>query len=116
MKVNNYYGFLYTLPEDDERIPRLQKQLEERGFDDTETWSLFTTISRFILPRLKCYYELADNTIDLDHHPGYRQGLEKAIKAFELLSQDEIVYSPQDEATILIGLSEFARFYQLMWW
>ena len=33
-----------------------------RGFDDSETWSLYDTIARFILPRLKRFKEIADGT------------------------------------------------------
>lgn len=38
---------------DDKREKNFSKQRIERGFDDSETWSLDSTITSFILPRLK---------------------------------------------------------------
>ena len=37
----------------------LKKQRLERGFDDSETWSLRDTIANFIIPRLERYEEIA---------------------------------------------------------
>lgn len=37
----------------DEREEKFSQQRIERGFDDSETWSLDCTITKFILPRLK---------------------------------------------------------------
>lgn len=57
-KDRNYFGFA-TVPEmkDDERQEEWFNQRKENGFDDTETWSLYTTIAKFALPRLKWFKE-----------------------------------------------------------
>lgn len=43
----------------DKRYAKHAKQLKERGFSDTETWSLYSPIAQFILPRLKRFKEIA---------------------------------------------------------
>ena len=43
------------LEETDDRWPEYRKQLEERGFADSENWNLDFTIACFILPRLKAF-------------------------------------------------------------
>ena len=43
---------------DDDREEKFSKQRIERGFDDSETWSLRDTIANFILPRLKAFNEI----------------------------------------------------------
>ncbi len=38
---------------DDKREVSYSEQRKERGFDDSETWSLSDTIANFIIPRLE---------------------------------------------------------------
>ena len=73
-KPLNYYGVAFDKPEDDyrkaylktkegkkdikrqkNRNKKLKKQLKRRGFDDSEVWSLSTTVVKFLLPRLKSF-------------------------------------------------------------
>lgn len=103
----------------DEREIRFKKQREERGWDDSETWSLYSKITDFVLPRLKRFREL---------HKDYPMGLsiekwddilDKMILAFEILQRDE--YSSIDEAyrqsdQIKVGLKLFAEYYTDLWW
>lgn len=53
--LNMCKGFSYidTLDADDPRIPLYKQQQEERGFDNSELWSLDITIANFILPDRK---------------------------------------------------------------
>ena len=51
---------------DDKREIDFIKQRLERGFDDSETWSLRDTIALFILPRLKRYQEIANDFLKRD--------------------------------------------------
>jgi len=48
---------------DDKREMEFKKQRLERGFDDSETWSLRDTIANFIIPRLERYEEIAKDFI-----------------------------------------------------
>lgn len=112
--LNTYHGYAYNEPAG-ERRDMFEKQMVERGFDDTETWSLYTTIAKFTLPRLKRYYELADEMIDLDHHEGFREGIEKMIVAFELIVEDGD-WSKENNDKISEGLEAFAKWYRYLWW
>ena len=44
---------------EDSREENFSKQRMERGFDDSETWSLRDTIGNFILPRLRRFKEVS---------------------------------------------------------
>jgi hypothetical protein len=48
----NYYGLALEIQEE-KRLEEFQKQRLEKGFDETEWYSLNNTILSFVLPRLK---------------------------------------------------------------
>jgi hypothetical protein len=50
----------------DERQGKFRKKRLERGFDDSETWSLDYTVASFIIPRLERYQELANEKLGED--------------------------------------------------
>ena len=51
-----------------DRNKNFKKQRIERGFDDSETWSLSYVFARFMYPRLIRYKEVAEKIIgDVDH-------------------------------------------------
>jgi len=111
----NYHGFVHTLLRSDKRIEYLLNQYDKDGFDDSETWSLFNTITSFILPRLKRFRE-----IEAGYPMGMTQGkwnkiIDKMIIAFELIDKDECItdkqYKQQKE-----GLRLFAKHFQNLWW
>ncbi len=45
-------GFAHKIKKTDPRQVKWRKQRKERGFDDTELWSLDCTICSWLLPRL----------------------------------------------------------------
>ena len=55
--MKNLNFSLLNNPED-ERWEKYKQQRIERGFDDSETWSLDATIIKFVLPRLKRFKEI----------------------------------------------------------
>lgn len=55
----------------------------ERGFDDSELWSLDTTIVHFILPRLKRYIEVACDIIDDERHFNNCDTIVEALEEYE---------------------------------
>lgn len=73
--------------ENDEREPEWKAQRLERGFDDSEMWSLDCTIAKFIAPRLKVFLEQAEQ---IEDHPGqitfqeWKGILEQMIEGFEI--------------------------------
>lgn len=112
-KLPRYHGFVDTLNENNERIPEYLKQLEERGFDDTESWDFFTTITSFIYPRFKEFIESykkslmdltkAINPNDLGWKKVYNTNtlefnanLDKALRAFEIIYKGEVSEDKND--------------------
>jgi hypothetical protein len=74
----------------DKRYAKHLKQLKERGFSDTETWSLYSVLSDFILPRLKRFKEVTNgfpSTGDMTMEKWY-EILDKMIFAFEWSRQN----------------------------
>lgn len=81
---------------DDMRAKEYQKQRIERGFDNSELWSLDVTIAKFILPRLKAFREC---------HCGYpgnltdekwNEILDKMIVAFDIYLNDDDLVNSED--------------------
>ncbi len=72
---------------DDGRFEAYKQQRLERGFDDSELWSLDCTIAEFIAPRLKVFLEQAEQ---IEDHPGqitfqeWKGILEQMIEGFEI--------------------------------
>ena len=103
---------------DDKREKKFAKQRMTQGFDGSETWSLYGTITRFTLPRLKCLKEVMN---------GYPLGmaseewdsiLDKMINAFELINlynnaelEDAGKHKEIDE-----GMGLFAKHFLDLWW
>lgn len=105
------------IDETDDRWNEYTKQRLERGFDDSETWSLDGTISKFIYPRLKVFLE---DTKSLSCHPDgidfdeWVSILEKMIRGFELLSLDEV--KTNDECVIIEeALDLFRKHFHSLW-
>lgn len=98
----------------DERKITFANQRIKRGFDDSETYSLRDTIANFILPRLKRYYRLADKTIIIEGE--FRLAIEKAIKAFELIIEDDYDFDEKKQKLMEDGLALFAKYFLGLWW
>lgn len=92
-----------------------------RGWDDSDTWSLDTTIAEFTLPRLKRFKEL-----NIGHPPELTSEewdaiLDKTIKAMELIAT-EWDYKPctlsvsEEEVIIQEGLDLFGKYFRHLWW
>jgi len=95
-------------------------QRRTRGFDDSETWSLDTSLSRLIVPRLKRFKEL------LDGHPAemtfeeWNEIIDEMIWSFEwfanekrwdLTNEEEIMQLKRAEA----GIHLFAKYFDSLW-
>jgi hypothetical protein len=107
---------------DDDRKERFKKQRLERGFDDSEMWSLYGTISQFILPRLKDYRECIE---EFGIHPGglkntakWLELLDKMILAFDLLVTRDSSGMDNDEFDKKIdeGLKTFTKWFSALWY
>ena len=105
------------IDETDDRWGEYTKQRLERGFDDSETWSLDGTISKFIYPRLKVFLEdtkyLSCHPISIDFDE-WVSILERMVKGFELLSSDEV--KTNDEYVIIEeALDLFRKHFHSLW-
>lgn len=80
-----------------------------RGFDDSVTWSLDASFEEWIVPRLKRYYEVADEHILIE--PDFRQAIEEMIEGF---SQDKF----EDDACDKLqkAYDQFAKWHGALWW
>jgi hypothetical protein len=101
----------------DTRWEKYTQQRLERGFDDSETWNLDATISKFIYPRLKVFI---DDVKALQCHPAniefdaWLNILEDMLKGFKILSQDS-ERTEDEEKIIERGLELFKEFFHSLW-
>lgn len=103
----NYYGHALTLSENDARLKLYREQRDERGFDDSETWSLDCTIIEFIIPRLKRLLE-----IEKSHKieaPEYISDLEKQVRIFEDYKNNKIRFDEYDVSLLF-------KHFKSLWW
>lgn len=98
----------------DYREKKFSRQRMTRGFDESETWSLDSTICEFVLPRLKLYREIIGKTII--NHGGFFQKVDKMIVAFELLGKDWTERTARETKKIREGLGLFAENLEALWW
>lgn len=107
------------IDERDKRWEDFKRQRVERGFDESETWALDSTIAKFILPRLTEFRECTCGYPGfMDSADEWHDVLNKMIDAFELLAKDDkpIVW-PEDEREVIDeGLKLFAEYFESLWW
>lgn len=98
-----------------------KKQREERGWDDSDTWSLDTTIAKFVLPRLKRFKEVNIGYPSfLPSIEEWNEILDHMIYAVEVLSNDELKYGcdlkKMDWKRVQRGCRLFGKYFQNLWW
>lgn len=111
----NYQGYLGDGEiKDINRLAKLIEQIENHGWDDTETWSLDSTMKRYLSPRLKRFKEL---TI------GFPSCLESFDDWLEIL--DDIIYwcdydrlngESEGDERYKIGQNYFFKHFNSLWW
>jgi hypothetical protein len=108
----------------DRRYNKWKEQRITRGFDDTETWELYMTIAKFILPRLKAFRKDTYSTpVTVDCTAVFTDKewddvLDKMIYAFTTIVRDDdydsttfhIEYNKQKE-----GLALFSEHFLSLW-
>jgi hypothetical protein len=114
------------LEKTDDRYKKYAKQLKETGFCNPETWSLYSVIAEFTLPRLKMFRRI---------YGGYPMGLtekkwdeilDKMIFSFEWSEMEDsmteeyekmtdkekkIAWKKYDE-----GMNLFIEYFRALWW
>lgn len=117
IKDRNYHGCVNTLPRDDERLPKFLKEYAEKGFDSTETWSLYDVIVKFTLPRLKHFRHIAPNyPASLESLTVWQDILDQMIVGFELMESNEFESSEENLIKTDHGLDLFREWFLYLWW
>jgi hypothetical protein len=103
--------------ENDDREDKFKKQRIERGFDDSETWCLSSTMSEFILPRLKRFLEV--NYIDFNHESekDFGEAIPKMIQAFEFIIRDKAswIWTEEEQEEVDEGMKLFYKYFLWLW-
>lgn len=103
----------------DKREKEYSKQRLKKGFDDSETWSLCSTIFSFTLPRLKRYRDItAAYPSSCKDMNSWIKKLDKMIRAMELYIKHEgdIFPSPKEEKEFNKGYKLFKKYMLALWW
>lgn len=134
MQRNKYLENLGIKPEvyavnlvsdDDPRNERFQKQREDYGFDESETWSLDSAFVEWLYSRLKMFMERADGFIDLSHYKfqfkgkeiNQRDAINYIIDVLEqwLMDEDKS-FSSGNNDRLIEAVKLFADILPAMWW
>lgn len=100
----------------DKREADYSIQRIERGFDDSETWSLRDTIANFIIPRLERYEEIANDFLKRD--PELTEDIDYFLKAMKLIARDNgaCFFNKEEENIVERGLEAFPKVFMSLWW
>ena len=118
-KPKCYYGFAFNLSAWDDRRAKYIKQLQDRGHDDSETWSLDFTIAAFILPRLINFKNIASEVVDIDYHDGFREALDVMIEGFDLMLNEDYAEFEQTEEyqnKVSAAWEALSKWHSYLWW
>lgn len=101
---------------DDKREVELSKQRIERGFDDSETWSLKNTIARFIIPRLERYQEIANDFLKRDDE--LVNEIDSFLTAMKLIERENgvFLFNKEEDEQVKKGLDVFPKIFFSLWW
>ena len=95
---------------DDKREKKLTKQRLKRGFDDSEMWSLDSTIASFIVPRLKEFIKAhKEHIVNINN---FVEDCEEFLWAMECKSKD----CTDSDDRYLKALTLFPKIFDGLWW
>lgn len=100
--------------EDDTREELFKQQRIERGFDDSETWSLDGTFSKFMLPRLERYREITKDMFD--EQDDFNTKIDELIESLKLHTHCDGYISNETREQIKKGLRHLPEIYLGLWW
>lgn len=111
------YGLAHELPPSDDRQKAWSRQREERGFDDTELWALDAAISKFLVPRLIAFRDLeAGYPPCFQNLDEWTAVLNKMIRAFQLCSEDRVIFTKEEAAQMEEGRKLFHSYFHNLWY
>ena len=103
--------------ENDDRWEKYTQQRLERGFDNSELWSLDGTIAKFIAPRIRAFYEDAKQGSyrpDGISREEWLEALGKIAEGFELMALDR-EKTEYEEAIECEALGLFSDYFFILW-
>lgn len=102
--------------ETDKRESYYKKQRIQRGFDDSETWSLRDSIANFIIPRLEVYNEFANEM--LIREPELVEDINYFLESMKLIAKDDgnCVWNEEEQIIVVKGLNAFPKIFLSLWW
>lgn len=101
---------------EDGKEEEFSKQRIERGFDDSETWCLTTTIAKFIIPRLERFQELANEALERDENEV--EEIDSFLIALKLIERDKGIwlFNDDEKEQLKKGLELFPKIFINLWW
>ena len=114
MKFYNHPAYI-GYAKDSKRKKKHKKQFDKYGFDDTVTWNLDCCIAQFIYPRLKRYYKLSDNIVDIDAIEGFREAIEDMLVGFKILAEHEGITTKKYKQ-VHKAFEQLAKYHNHLWW
>ena len=94
---------------------KFQKQLEKNGFCDSETWSLDTTMSQFLLPRIQRFKKIKNGYPDGLTPKEWDEILDAIIKSLQWNAhQFETNKLPPKEYQK--GFELLGKWFTALWW
>ena len=100
-------------------------QILSRGFPDSDTWCLDSTIAEFVLPRLRHFKEVNIGYVEELGDGGWDEVLDKMIWSFEYALQEDrgvrLFKSSAEEVLrreekFAEGMALFAKYFRHLWW
>ncbi len=103
----------------DKREKAFAKQRLKMGFDDSELWSLNTSIARFALPRLKRFKEVSPGVSGNFTEKQWHKTLDKMILSMELVirnTEGPGFVIGKERKKMEEGLALFSKHFLGLWW
>lgn len=95
---------------------KFKKQRLTRGYDDSEIWSLYNTISKFIYPRLITFKENCISCPSNLSNDKWNEYLDIMIFAFKCFSSgDAFGLNKEDREKAFEGLDLFNKYFLHLW-
>ncbi len=123
----SYVGLVCAEENSEKEIEKYRKQYDKRGFDNTELWSLDSSIAKFVLPRLKEFKKVCQSTCYGGKNcpfetsedgfmtiKGWKDCLQKMIDALQAVVDDD-TWDEDKQKVIDEGLRLFAEYFQALW-
>jgi len=117
IKYSGIPNVCFSLTEkNDDSETEFTKQRMERGFDDSETWSLLNTIADFVIPRLERYVEIVKDT--LKQTDDEIEQINSFLMAMKLVARDDgtLIFNASEKQELEIGLQNFHKIFMGLWW